>query len=83
MWSSKEGELPEPPGVGLKKAEKLSSKLRKMAKTNSVDEIYIATDPDREGEFIAWRLKKKSSVIMIRSIVFRLMKLLIQQYKKQ
>ena len=58
MWSSKEGELPNPPWSYTDRAEKIISKLRKKAQTNSVEEIYIATDPDREGEFIAWRLKE-------------------------
>ena len=58
MWSSKEGELPNPPWSYTDRAEKIISKLRKKAKTNSVEEIYIATDPDREGEFIAWRLQE-------------------------
>ena len=58
MWSSKEGELPNPPWSYTDRAERIISKLRKKAQTNSVEEIYIATDPDREGEFIAWRLKE-------------------------
>ena len=58
MWSSKEGELPNPPWSYTDRAEKIISKLRQKAQTNSVEEIYIATDPDREGEFIAWRLKE-------------------------
>ena len=58
MWTSKQGELPEPPWSWTERAEKIITKLRKKAKKNSVDEIYIATDPDREGEFIAWRLKE-------------------------
>jgi len=58
MWSSKEGELPSPPWSYTDRAEKIISKLRKKAQTNSVEEIYIATDPDREGEFIAWRLQE-------------------------
>ena len=58
MWSSKEGQLPNPPWSYTARAEKIVSKLRQKAKKNSVDEIYIATDPDREGEFIAWRLRE-------------------------
>ena len=58
MWSSKEGQLPNPPWSWTERAEKVVTKLRKKAESNSVEEIYIATDPDREGEFIAWRLKE-------------------------
>ena len=58
MWSSKEGQLPNPPWSWTDRAEKVVTKLRKKAESNSVEEIYIATDPDREGEFIAWRLKE-------------------------
>ena len=58
MWTSKEGQLPNPPWSYTARAEKIVSKLIQKAKKNSVDEIYIATDPDREGEFIAWRLKE-------------------------
>ncbi len=58
MWSSKPGELPKPPWSFTERAEKTMSALLKKAQTKKVDEIYIATDPDREGEFIAWRLKE-------------------------
>jgi len=37
-------------------AQKKITDLVKKAKSSNVEEVYIATDPDREGEFIAWRL---------------------------
>ena len=58
QWTYTEGELPNPRWSWTERAEKIITKLRKKAKSNSVDEIYIATDPDREGEFIAWRLQE-------------------------
>ena len=58
MWASKEGFLPEPPWAWTERAERVISKMIEKAKKKNVEEIYIATDPDREGEFIAWRLKE-------------------------
>ena len=56
MWESEKGTLPEPPWGWTPGAEKKIKDMIKKAKKANVDEIYIATDPDREGEFIAWRL---------------------------
>ena len=58
MWASKPGELPKPPWGWTNKAEKVVMDIRNKAIKKNVDEIFIATDPDREGEFIAWRLKE-------------------------
>jgi len=56
MWASKNGHLPEPPWDWTDGAEKVINKILDKATKKGVDEVYIATDPDREGEFIAWRL---------------------------
>ena len=56
MWASKPGELPQPPWSWTERAERVMSKIKSKAKKSGVDEVFIATDPDREGEFIAWRL---------------------------
>ena len=37
------------------RSKQILKELRSAA--NSADEIYLATDPDREGEAIAWHLK--------------------------
>ena len=59
MWAYKVGELPDPPWSWTdEKAERKLSAIINKASKSSVDEIFIATDPDREGEFIAWRLKE-------------------------
>ncbi|RJS20724.1 type I DNA topoisomerase [Corallococcus sp. H22C18031201] len=39
----------------IKGKEKVLNELKKMAK--SVDKVFLATDPDREGEAIAWHIK--------------------------
>jgi len=56
MWASNNGNLPEPPWDWTDGAEKVINKILDKATRKGVDEVYIATDPDREGEFIAWRL---------------------------
>ena len=39
----------------IEKKDRLINELKAAAKR--VDEVYLAPDPDREGEFIAWSLK--------------------------
>ena len=46
----------EPQYVPLDTKEDLISELRKAAK--KADRVYLATDPDREGEAISWHLKE-------------------------
>ena len=58
MWSSKPAELPKPPWSWTERAERTMEKITSKALKSGVDEVYIATDPDREGEFIAWRLSE-------------------------
>jgi|TARA_B110000263_G_scaffold122948_1_gene106883 DNA topoisomerase-1 len=56
MWDSERNVLPDPPWGWTSGAQKKITDLVKKAKSSKVDEVFIATDPDREGEFIAWRL---------------------------
>ncbi|HHT66234.1 MAG TPA: DNA topoisomerase I, partial [Clostridiales bacterium] len=44
----------EPKYITIRGKGELLSKLRKAAK--SADKIFLATDPDREGEAISWHL---------------------------
>ena len=56
MWASKNGDLPEPPWEWTEGAERVITTILNKATESGVEEVYLATDPDREGEFIAWRL---------------------------
>ena len=56
LWSHKKGNLPEPPWNWTARAEKNVKRIISDSRRKKVDRVLIATDPDREGEFIAWRL---------------------------
>ena len=57
MWACTADTLPQPPWEWTdEKAERLIGKLLAKGKSSKVENVYIATDLDREGEFIAWRL---------------------------
>ena len=56
MWAASKGELPEPPWDWTDGAERVVNSILARARKSGVEDVYIATDPDREGEFIAWRL---------------------------
>lgn len=47
----------EPTYKTLKGKEKIITQLKKKAK--AAEAVYIATDPDREGEAIGWHIQKK------------------------
>lgn len=50
----------EPEYVVIKGKEKVIKELKKAAK--KADEIYLASDPDREGEAIAWHIANELGV---------------------
>ena len=56
MWASKADELPNPPWEWTPNAERGIGKIISKSRDKNVENVYIATDPDREGEFIAWQL---------------------------
>ena len=56
MWASTADKLPNPPWEWTENSERTIGNLLGKAKEKNVQNIYIATDPDREGEFIAWQL---------------------------
>ena len=58
LWSYKDGNLPTPPWSWTERAEKNINRIISDSRRKKVDRVLIATDPDREGEFIAWRLSE-------------------------
>ena len=60
----------EPTFVVIPEKQKVVTQLNKLAKAS--DYVYLASDPDREGEAIAWHIKEVLKVpeSKIRRIVF-------------
>ena len=58
----------EPQYVVIEKKDKLIDELR--AASRRADEVFLAPDPDREGEFIAWSLKHTLGLQNPRRAVF-------------
>jgi DNA topoisomerase-1 len=56
LWSHTDTSLPDPPWDRTERAEKTVKRIISDSRRKKVDRVLIATDPDREGEFIAWRL---------------------------
>ncbi len=56
LWSHTDTSLPDPPWDWTERAEKTVKRIISDSRRKKVDRVLIATDPDREGEFIAWRL---------------------------
>ena len=48
--------------------EKIVDEIKKLAK--KADEIYLATDPDREGEAIAWHIKEAVGLKKPKRVLF-------------
>lgn len=56
FWANRPGELPSPPWVWTDRGEDAVRKI--LEEAGDDPEFWIATDPDREGEFIAWCLDR-------------------------
>src|SRR5215471_20134910 len=52
----------------IKGKEKVLAELKRYAK--EADEVFLATDPDREGEAIAWHISEEISHPMARRVLF-------------
>ena len=57
-WSNKPGELPNPPWFWTERGEAALRAIGDEAAKHDNVTFYIAADPDREGERIAWHLDK-------------------------
>jgi DNA topoisomerase-1 len=57
-WASRTGELPNPPWEWSERGKKAVDAIREEAAKHTSVVFYLASDPDREGERIAWHLDK-------------------------
>ncbi len=55
-WANRPGKLPSPPWVWTDRGEEAVQAI--LAEANEETTFWLATDPDREGEFIAWCLDR-------------------------
>ena len=60
-WSPRRGELPDPPWVWTKNGEATVGAIKTEAARHDRVAFYLASDPDREGERIAWHLARELS----------------------
>jgi len=58
FWANRAGELPKPRWAWTEHGEQAVGAIRAAAKQDHIDRFALASDPDREGEFIAWRLSE-------------------------
>lgn len=56
FWANRKGQLPDPPWVWTDRGEKAIQSI--LSAAGDAPTFYLAPDPDREGEFIAWCLDR-------------------------